>query len=295
MLFRSPVGARTAVPTLAQVLTSGNDGGGLDVTNFRYIQANYELQVGNNTEPTSLLNLVNTSTNSYQLVSANNQLVVQQFNPNLAGTLFTLNSNGSVVLCDAGQVAPKVYLNGTQGLSRVYDTLYNIPPSVSIVQSQYYNQQYLISSQINLVPFVSTALTNTYYRMYSIPIVNFPNCCHYYCDVTEIIFFFRNTVTTSTASMTIYLLDKTDLTSITAVDLEKSVQSYAVAPFTYTASQNYNMTTPFTLEYQSQTPPVALSIVMTSNSDFSSVNRYGLYFNVRADTIPYTTLLAVAG
>ena len=287
-----PVGSRTTVPTISDVLTSGNDGDGLDLTNLRYIQANYEVQVGNNTQSVAVMNMMNTSTNSYQLVATNNQLSVQQYNPNLAGTPLIFNSNGSVV-CDAGQVAPKLYINGTQGLSRVFDTLYNVPEAVTVTQPHYYNQLYVVPSQINLVPFVSTALSNTYFKLYTIPIVNYPNCVHFVVNVSQIDFLFLNGSPTGTASMTMYLLDKTDLTSITQADLNKSTQAYAINPFTFTSGQTYNMNTAFTLEYQSDTAPSALLIVFACNTPSITINRYGLYMAMVADTVPYTTLAEV--
>jgi hypothetical protein len=91
-----------------------------------------------------------------------------------------------------------------------------------------------------------------------------------------------------------YLLDKTDLTSITQADLNKCVQAYAINPFTFTSGQEYNMNTPFTLEYQSATVPPALQIVFAwNNATASTVNRYGLYMALTADTIPYSTLAEV--
>ena len=288
-----PVGSRTSVPTLSQVLTAGDDGSALEITNVRYIQANYEVQVGNSAQTVAVLNLINSSTNSYQLVAYNNQLSVQQYNPNLAGTPLIFNSNGSVAICDAGKVAPKLYVNGTQGLSQVYDTLYNPPQAVTVTQPHYYNQLYVVPSQINLVPFVSTALSNTYFKLYALPIVNYPNCVHYVVNVSQIDFLFLNGSTTGTASMTMYLLDKTDLTSITQADLNKSTQAYAINPFTFTSGQEYNMNTAFTLEYQSDTVPPALQIVFACNTPGITINRYGFYGTLTADTIQYTTLAEV--
>ena len=288
-----PIGARTTVPTISDVLTSGNDGDGLDLTNLRYVQVNYEVQVGNSSQSGAVMNMMNSSTNSYQFVATNNQLAVQQYNPNLAGTPLTFNSNGSVVVCDSAQVAPKLYINGTQGLSRVYDTLYNVPQAVTAIQPHYYNQLYVVPSQINLVPFVSTALSNTYFKLYSIPIVNYPNCLHYVVNVSQIDFLFLSGSTTGTASMTMYLLDKTDLTSITQADLNKSTQAYAINPFVFTSGQEYNMNTAFTLEYQSNTVPPALQVVFACNTPSITINRYGFYATLTADTIPYTTLAEV--
>ena len=201
----------------------------------------------------------------------------------------TIGCSNLTVSNSTGLITVTNTTSNTNG--QVYSTLN--PPPGSVGSAHYYNQLYVVPTQINLVPFVSTALSNTYFKLYTIPISNYPSCVHYVVNVSQIDFYLRSGSSTGTASMTMYLLDKTDLTSITQADLNKSTQAYAINPFTFTSGQTYNMNTAFTLEYQSETVPSALQIVFACNTPSITINRYGLYMAMVADTVPYTTLAEV--
>jgi hypothetical protein len=134
----NPSGGGGGNANIQQVLTVGNDAGGLDLVNVGNLKCTKYLEVGNSINNTSQLHLCwqdgNTQAGNYQLVANGGGCMIQQYSGNsisgvtLSGNNITLNSDGSVILgyngvASVGQKqSDGSYVNG-----QIFDTVYNYP------------------------------------------------------------------------------------------------------------------------------------------------------------------------
>jgi len=111
-------------PTLQQVLTTGDDADGLNITNL-----------GNIT--TKTLTVVKADDPSRESIFTVNSDLALQITSDVEiqrGLTITENLivNGNTILGDATSPDPLVQIQGSSGLSQVYDTIYNIPYPIGI-------------------------------------------------------------------------------------------------------------------------------------------------------------------
>jgi hypothetical protein len=166
----------------------------------------------------------NTATNSWQLLTSSGSVLLQNYiNNNLVSSSFQIDGNGNVFLGSGSSPAPMVYIYGTRGESRVYDTLYNpLPSNPSGSSIVYYNKGYNIQSLNKILQVISNpGLGNAYINICQLnPTTDFEGSTHFQISINTIVF---STNTAFTAfDITLYLIsNKTDLSTLTMNDINK--------------------------------------------------------------------------
>lgn len=132
-------------PTLSQVLNSGNNGSGQTIQNVNInansVYSSGYLEVGNAVSDTSQIHLFyqnGTETgNNWQIVGSAGGLQCQYYETSAPPAInaLTLNKSSNIILCDASNTNPTVQINGSSGLGRVYDTVYNPVSSVGNIDT----------------------------------------------------------------------------------------------------------------------------------------------------------------
>lgn len=134
---------------LEQVLAVGNNGGGQSIENVSIlantVYSSGYLEIGNAVSDSSQLHLFygngKETGNNFQLAASAGGLQIQYYEtsaPPIINAL-SINKNSNMILCDASNSEPTVQINGTLGLGRVYDTLYNPVSTTGNIDITSYN------------------------------------------------------------------------------------------------------------------------------------------------------------
>jgi hypothetical protein len=206
---------------LQQVLNTGADGGNQSITNVNSLNINGYL----NLNSASLGQVhFNTGTNSWQILTSNGSLLLQNYiNNSLVSSSFQIDGSGDIFLGSGSNPTPMIYVYGTRGESRVYDTLYNpLPSNPSGSSIVYYNKGYNIQSLNKVLQVISNpGLGNAYINICQLnPTTDFEGSTHFQISINTIVFL-TNTAFTA-FDITLYLIsNKTDLSTLTMNDINK--------------------------------------------------------------------------
>jgi hypothetical protein len=270
---------------LQQVLTLGSDANNQSITNLNNININGSMQINNSSSSTLQLNLGN---NSYQLTNNQNEFSIQNFiNNTLYKEVFRIDNEGNLLLGDSNSNTPYVYIFGSNGPSRIYDTLYNPVPSVSSNALSTINKSWALGS-LN----VSLAVQNPPYGYPIIPIyanfnptINFPNCNHIKVNINSCII---NTNGSGVISLVFLLIsNKTNISTITSSDVAKNI---ITQPLNITISSSQINVSNVNCEIYDSSGINSLNLICVVNSPDTFYNLTSLNFSVSADTGLYSYL-----
>ena len=278
---------------LQQVLNTGNNAGNLSITNLNNVSLNGTVQINNSSSSALQLNL---GTNSFQLINNQNEFSIQNFiNSSLYKEVFRIDNEGNLLLGDSNSTTPYVYIFGSNGPSRIYDSVYNPPPSVSGSSVVIYNQNYIIPSiNANSAIVNNSNVSNNFVVLKNLTTSNYPNCTHYVLNINSIVCMLTN-FQASNFYLDFALISNRGgvLTNITQSDLNKNFTIPRFTQTNYTAGNNFTISD-IQIEFYDNSGInnmmlVCFSYGLTLPSVFtiSSIN-----FNVRADNIGVYTDLA---
>jgi hypothetical protein len=280
---------------LQQVLSTGSNGGNQSITNLNSISLNGSLQISNSSSSALQLNL---GSNSFQLVNSQNQFSIQNYiSGSLYKEVFRIDNQGNLLLGDSTSSTPYAYVFGSNGVSRIYDTLYNPPPSVTANALSTINKSWALGSLnvgltvINTPPAYSNPVMNIYGNFN--PTINFPNCNHIKVNISSCI---MNTNTTNGVSVQLKFLlitNKTNISTITAADVAKN-SVFQLIETTITSGQinvgsagggdNINC------EVYDSSGINSLNLICLTDNPDAYYNLNSLSFSVSADTGLYSYL-----
>jgi hypothetical protein len=176
-------GGAGAVQNLQQVLSTGADAGNQSLSNVNSINMNGYLNLAGSLGQVHF----NTGTNSWQILTSSGSVLLQNYiNNSLVSSSFQIDGSGDVFLGSGNNPAPMVYVYGTRGESRVYDTLYNpIPsnPSSAVV----YNQNIIVPSMSASSAVVNNSNISSHILLLkTFPVNTYSGASHYVLTINSI-------------------------------------------------------------------------------------------------------------
>lgn len=269
----------------------GGDYGNANILNVGSLDVNGYLQIGNAVGKTSQLHMFydtgDQSGSNFQLVSSEGGCQLQFYGRGSSAmtSLFECETNNNVTLCDAKNTNPLVYVNGVSGLSRLYDTVYNKPPSNTIFQRPYtlsnINASWTDygSFQISILAQIDTS--------------TFPDCFHITFNITGL-GRASNSSNGSFQGITLYIVDNP---ATPRVDLSKCILPVVLPTLAFTSSSSplaWSIpTSGFTLQYSSRNlvmPEVIYVVAIANQTNPSFNNNFYINAYLTADTNNVTIL-----
>ena len=270
---------------LQQVLNTGADAGNQSITNLNSINMNGYL----NLNSASLGQVhFNNGTNSWQLLSSNDEFFIQNYvNNSLVSQSFLIDNDGNLLLGNSKSATPYLYVMGINGPGRVYDTLYNPLPSVPSGGSNYsiISKNWILNTvnQSSAIVYNTTTKSN-YMNIYTNlnPSTNFEGMSHFKVSISSISF----TISPPDVfSMGFLLIDnKTDLTTLTASDIAKNI----VSPTMPAGGGTTFILSDIDLEFYDASGINSLSIIANTTFTGPSMFINSMVFSVIGDNATYT-------
>jgi hypothetical protein len=282
-------GGGGSVGNLQQVLATGADGGNQSITNVNSLNINGYL----NLNSASLGQVhFNNGTNSWQLLTSNDEFLIQNYvNNSLVSQSFLIDNDGNLLLGNSKSATPYLYVMGINGPGRVYDTLYNpLPSNPSGGSAVIYNQNYIIPSTNVTSAIVGNTNTGVLANFVILKRLtnNYEDSSHFVLNINSIVASFSN-FEASNFYLDLALISNRNgvLTAITQSDLNKNF----VIPLRFSQT-NYSDDADFTIsDFQiefydnSGINDIMLVGYSTGISSQSVLNISSIDMNVRADNI----------
>ena len=272
---------------LQQVLNTGADGGNQSISNVNSINMNGYL----NLNSASLGQLhFNNGVNSWQILTNNNELLIQNYvNNSLVSQSFMIDNDGNVLLGNTSTTTPFIYVMGGNGPGRVYDTIYNpLPSNPSGLNAVIYNQNYLIPTlNLNSAIVNNSNLSKNFVVLKQLTTNNYPNCSHYVLNINSIVCMLSNQAP-SNFYLDFALISNRGgvLTAITQSDLNKTFVIPRYQSTNYVDATNFTISD-IQIEFYDNSGINNMMLVCFSNgisvSNIFSISSINL--NVRADNI----------
>ena len=280
-------GGAGAVQNLQQVLNTGADGGNQSISNVNSINMNGYL----NLNSASLGQLhFNNGVNSWQILTNNNELLIQNYvNNSLVSQSFMIDNDGNVLLGNTSTTTPFIYVMGGNGPGRVYDTIYNpLPSNPSGLNAVIYNQNYLIPTlNLNSAIVNNSNLSKNFVVLKQLTTNNYPDCTHYVLNINSIVCMLSNQAP-SNFYLDFALISNRGgvLTAITQSDLNKTFVIPRYQNTNYVDATNFTISD-IQIEFYDNSGINNMMLVCFSNgiSVSNIFNISSININVRADNI----------
>ena len=280
-------GGGGSVGSLSQVLNTGADGGNQSITNLNSVNMNGYL----NLNSASLGQLhFNNGSNSWQILTNNNELLIQNYvNNALVSQSFMIDNDGNVLLGNTSTTTPFIYVMGGNGPGRVYDTIYNpLPTNPSGSSAVIYNQNYLIPTlNLNSAIVNNSNLSKNFVVLKQLTTNNYPNCSHYVLNIDSIVCMLSNQAP-SNFYLDFALISNRGgvLTAITQSDLNKTFVIPRYQSTNYVDATNFTISD-IQIEFYDNSGINNMMLVCFSNGiSISNIfNISSINLNVRADNI----------
>lgn len=279
--------------TLSSILENGSDGGGNNIMNIG------QLTMSNYLSTTSQIHFNDSSNNSHQFFQDGSNNFYLTFYPSggngsyKQAIVYNPNSNTLTLLGNSSAPHLKVGSNG----GNVYDSVYNLPPSLQPAITTYYQSFNMTTGNINLVPITNSTLSTVFLGTYNFStILNlFPNCNHFKLTINGLSLFSITGTEPGTLPATLYLTDVFPFSSIVQTDLNKNY-SYAPISIDFSNSNITTLTDLPVIDFFSNAPQYLNLVLAINSADIGDVhfNRMSLNMSLEADDGTYTFLTPIS-